>query len=88
TLISQAYDAGELEIFFQAQCQRFLGWAQAQERRLAARNVALQALGFPYPQFRQGQRQLAETLYKAVSTGRCLMAQASTGIGKTLGTLF
>ncbi len=88
TLISQAYGAGELELFFHAQCQRFLGWAQAQEQRLVARNGALQALGFPYPQFRQGQRQLAETLYKAVSTGRCLMAQASTGIGKTLGTLF
>lgn len=88
TLISEPYSAAELERFFHAQCQRFLGWAQAQEQRLAERNVALQALGFPYAQFRQGQRQLAETLYKAVSTGRCLMAQASTGIGKTLGTLF
>lgn len=27
-------------------------------------------------------------MYKAVSTGRCLMAQAPTGIGKTLGTVF
>ncbi len=88
TLISQHYDASELHAFFETQCQRFVAWAQAQERRLAERNRGLQTLGFPYPQFRQGQRQLAETLYKAVSTGRCLMAQASTGIGKTLGTLF
>src|SRR5690606_27078820 len=66
----------------------FLAWAQAQSRRCAERAQGLQALGFPSPHFRQGQRQLAETLYKAVSTGRCLMAQASTGIGKTLGTLF
>ncbi|WP_409520780.1 DEAD/DEAH box helicase, partial [Pseudomonas sp.] len=88
TLISQHYDASELQAFFETQCQRFVAWAQAQERRLAERNRGLQTLGFPYPQFRQGQRQLAETLYKAVSTGRCLMAQASTGIGKTLGTLF
>ncbi|PGP54123.1 ATP-dependent DNA helicase, partial [Bacillus cereus] len=34
------------------------------------------------------QRRLAESVYKAVSTGRCLMAQAPTGIGKTLGTVF
>ncbi|MFH7519392.1 ATP-dependent DNA helicase, partial [Pseudomonas syringae pv. tagetis] len=31
---------------------------------------------------------LAESVYKAVSTGFCLMAQAPTGIGKTVGTLF
>lgn len=88
TLISEHCTAAELQVFFATQCQRFLAWAQGQEQRLAERNRGLQALGFPYPAFRQGQRQLAETLYKAVSTGRCLMAQASTGIGKTLGTLF
>jgi len=88
TLFSEHYTAAELRAFFETQCQRFLGWAQFQQRRLAERDQGLQALRFPYPQFRQGQRQLAETLYKAVSTGRCLMAQASTGIGKTLGTLF
>ncbi|MCS4066685.1 ATP-dependent DNA helicase [Pseudomonas putida] len=88
TLFSEHFTAAELQAFFETQCQRFLGWAQLQQRRLAERDQGLQALSFPYPQFRQGQRQLAETLYKAVSTGRCLMAQASTGIGKTLGTLF
>ena len=88
TLISEHYTAESLRVFFETQCQCFLAWAQAQEQRLAERNQGLQGLAFPYPQFRQGQRQLAETLYKAVSTGRCLMAQASTGIGKTLGTLF
>lgn len=88
TLISERHGADELRQFFESQCQCFLAWAQAQAQRLAERDLGLQALRFPYPAFRQGQRQLAETLYKAVSTGRCLMAQASTGIGKTLGTLF
>ncbi|MNG72059.1 ATP-dependent DNA helicase DinG [compost metagenome] len=88
TLISEPCQADELQAFFESQCQRFLVWAQHQQQRLAERDRDLQVLGFPHAQFRQGQRQLAETLYKAVSTGRCLMAQASTGIGKTLGTLF
>ncbi|BBH46449.1 helicase C-terminal domain-containing protein [Pseudomonas sp. KU43P] len=88
TLISEPCSADMLREFFETQCRRFLAWAQGQEQRLAERDRGLQAMAFPYPQFRQGQRQLAETLYKAVSTGRCLMAQASTGIGKTLGTLF
>ncbi|MEN5238938.1 MULTISPECIES: ATP-dependent DNA helicase [Pseudomonas] len=88
TVISERHSAADLQQFFHAQCQRFLAWARAQEQRLAERDRGLQALAFPYPALRHGQRQLAETLYKAVSTGRCLMAQASTGIGKTLGTLF
>ncbi len=80
--------AAELEAYFQQLCGRFVQWAEEQSRRLALRDAGLQALGFPWPLFRKGQRELAETVYKAVSTGRCLMAQATTGIGKTLGTLF
>ena len=80
--------ATELQAFFDQLCQRFVHWADQQSQRLAARDTGLQALSFPWPAFRQGQRELAETVYKAVSTGRCLMAQATTGIGKTLGTLF
>ncbi|MBJ9975089.1 ATP-dependent DNA helicase [Pseudomonas sp. S75] len=88
TLFTQQHQADDLRAFFEGLCQRFMGWAQAQSTRLRERDRDLQALRFPYADFRQGQRQLAETLYKAVATGRCLMAQASTGIGKTLGTLF
>jgi DNA excision repair protein ERCC-2 len=40
------------------------------------------------PAFRTGQRELAEAVYRAARAGRCLMAQAPTGIGKTVGTLF
>ncbi|MGE8407606.1 MAG: ATP-dependent DNA helicase [Pseudomonas sp.] len=80
--------ATELQAFFDQLCQRFVHWAEQQSQRLAERDAGLQALSFPWPAFRQGQRELAETVYKAVSTGRCLMAQATTGIGKTLGTLF
>ncbi|MBF4212682.1 ATP-dependent DNA helicase, partial [Pseudomonas donghuensis] len=50
--------------------------------------LAAQQLAFPHADFRPGQRHLAESVFKAVSTGRCLMAQAPTGIGKTVGTLF
>jgi hypothetical protein len=43
---------------------------------------------FPYRAFRTGQRELAEAVYRAGVGGRCLMAQAPTGIGKTLATIF
>ncbi|QHF31218.1 ATP-dependent DNA helicase [Pseudomonas sp. R32] len=88
TLVEEQRSAHELEQFFNGQCAIFLHWAEQQMLRQVSRNQGLQALAFPHGQFRQGQRELAETVYKAVSTGRCLMAQATTGIGKTLGTLF
>lgn len=88
TVFEATHSAAALEQFFSAQCTLFLRWAQQQMQRQALRNTGLQALTFPHGAFRTGQRELAETVYKAASTGRCLMAQATTGIGKTLGTLF
>src|SRR5205085_6058443 len=43
---------------------------------------------FAHPQFRPGQRALAEAVFTANASGRTLLAQAPTGIGKTVGSLF
>ncbi|MDI1274896.1 ATP-dependent DNA helicase, partial [Polaromonas sp.] len=88
TLLAEAFSAAELEVFFEEQCDRFLDWARQEMAHRAARNEALQTLAFPHENFRPGQRDLAEAVYKSASSGRCLMAQAPTGIGKTVGTLF
>ncbi|WP_231421338.1 ATP-dependent DNA helicase [Pseudomonas sp. Leaf59] len=88
TLLSQPFQAAQLEAFFNQHCALFLDWARLQMQHREARNQAAQTLAFPHAAFRPGQRVLAETVYKAVSTGRCLMAQAPTGIGKTVGTIF
>lgn len=88
TLLNEHYEAADLERFFNQQCALFLGWAQLEMQHRDARNSAAQRLAFPHADFRPGQRALAESVYKAVSTGRCLMAQAPTGIGKTVGTIF
>ncbi len=53
-----------------------------------ARDASLSTLSFPHAAFHEGQRKLAEGVYRAVKSGRCLMAQAPTGIGKTIGTIF
>ncbi|KWV87511.1 MULTISPECIES: ATP-dependent DNA helicase [Pseudomonas] len=88
TLLNQRFDAPDLEQFFKQQCALFLDWARQEMQHRAARNAGAQSLAFPHADFRTGQRTLAESVYKAVSTGRCLMAQAPTGIGKTIGTIF
>ncbi|MEN2394273.1 ATP-dependent DNA helicase [Pseudomonas halotolerans] len=88
TCLTQSVEAVELEVFFEQQCALFLAWAEQEMAHRQARNLGAQTLAFPHAGFRTGQRHLAESVFKAVSTGRCLMAQAPTGIGKTVGTLF
>ncbi|MDO7897549.1 ATP-dependent DNA helicase [Pseudomonas citrulli] len=88
TCLTQGFEAGELQAFFEAQCALFLAWAEQEMAHRHARDLGAQTLVFPHAGFRPGQRHLAESVFKAVSTGRCLMAQAPTGIGKTVGTLF
>lgn len=88
TCLLEVFSAAELKSFFEEHCARFLHWAEQEMAHREARNRAAQQLAFPHAGFRPGQRHLAESVFKAVSTGRCLMAQAPTGIGKTVGTLF
>ncbi|HEF4759891.1 TPA: ATP-dependent DNA helicase [Pseudomonas putida] len=88
TCLVEPFSATQLGQFFEQHCARFLYWAEQEMVHREARNRAAQQLAFPHVDFRPGQRHLAESVFKAVSTGRCLMAQAPTGIGKTLGTLF
>ncbi|HAO74450.1 MAG TPA: ATP-dependent DNA helicase, partial [Pseudomonas sp.] len=87
TLFVERHTAAQLRVFFETQCQAFIDWAAQEMAHRAARDQALSALRFPHDEFRTGQRQLAEAVYKAACTGTTLMAQAPTGIGKTLGTL-
>ncbi|RXZ33397.1 ATP-dependent DNA helicase [Oxalobacteraceae bacterium CAVE-383] len=88
TLLKQHMQAGELKLFFEEQCRRFLDWSERELAHRAARDDCLQSLRFPHAGFRPGQRQLAAAVYKTAVQGRCLLAQAPTGIGKTVGTLF
>ena len=88
TSFRETFSAGALQAFFELQCQRFITWAEQEHAHRLARDASLEQLRFPHATFRAGQRQLAESVYRAARDGHSLMAQATTGIGKTLGTLF
>ena len=93
-VLAETFEAPVLQLFFEEQCARFLQWAHLEAAHRQARDEALQALPFPMERFRTGQRELAVAVYRCARPadgaggGRCLMAQAPTGIGKTLGTVF
>jgi DNA excision repair protein ERCC-2 len=88
TVVSERCEASGLKAFFVGLCDRYLAWALSEQQHRRARDRSLSALMFPFDTFRDGQRLLAADVYRAQRHGRHLLAQAPTGIGKTLATLF
>jgi len=88
TLLTEEYSAKDLQTFFETLCTKLLVWAEQALAHRTNRNSELSKLIFPHPEFRVGQRKLAESVYKAAMQQRSLLVQATTGIGKTLGTVF
>ncbi len=88
TALQEQCSAAELQAFFETLCERFLVWAERETEHRAARDEALRGLVFPHAAFRAGQRELAKAVFNAARHRRCLLAQAPTGIGKTVATLF
>ena len=88
TVLRETHDSAWLRAHFEDLCERFSHWAASEAAHRAARDARLGELRFAHAAFRPGQRQLAENIYRANTSGRCLLAQAPTGIGKTLGSLF
>jgi DNA excision repair protein ERCC-2 len=88
TLLTEHLTAELLRQFFEDHCTRFLAWAEQEMAHRTERDMQLTALQFPHTDFRPGQRVMAEAVYKSAVSGRCLLAQAPTGIGKTIGSLF
>ena len=86
--LHQHCTAMELQSFFEALCERFLVWAELELAHRSRRDAALTRLRFPHEEFRAGQRDLAKAVFNAARLGRSLLAQAPTGIGKTVATLF
>lgn len=88
TVLSEWHEAGFLQQNYESMCTRFTDWADRELVHRRARDRELARLSFPHGQFRPGQRLLAEAVYRANGSGRCLLAEAPTGIGKTAATLF
>ena len=84
----RSFTRTELEEFLLDLLTRYAPWAQRQADWLAARTADLSALAFPYPSFRPGQHALAGEVYRTFLNSRRLLAQAPTGIGKTISTLY
>lgn len=88
TVVPFRLTRAELEEFFEKTLGVWFDWLQVEARWIVQRNESLEALEFPFKDFRGGQRDLARRVYRAIRDRRHLFAEAPTGLGKTIATLF
>ncbi|WP_420841534.1 ATP-dependent DNA helicase [Desulfosporosinus fructosivorans] len=85
---SRSFSLTELSEFFFSLAERYLAWAIKLQKWSEVRDASIRAMQFPFGKYRPGQRELAVAVYQTIKQSQKLFAQAPTGIGKTLGTLF
>ncbi len=82
------YTARDLKIFFDKMVGAYIAKIETRTSWALVRNQSIKHLKFPYEDFREGQRDLAEAVYKIIKNEKILFARAPTGTGKTIATLF
>lgn len=80
--------ADELYAFYCTLLERIEPLAREEKDRREERIPSVKYIGFPYQHAREGQAELAERCFRAIRKGTRLFAQAPTGIGKTMSTLY
>jgi len=76
-----------LEEWFHTLLKEYEKWAKYQTEWAKIRNQSIRELEFPFP-YREGQRNLATSVYKTILRKKNLFIQAPTGVGKTISTVF
>ncbi|AIQ32824.1 ATP-dependent helicase [Paenibacillus sp. FSL P4-0081] len=78
----------ELTAFAEETVAKYAPYAEMMVRYQAKRGESIHSLSFPFSGYRPGQRHFAAAVYTSIAEGANLFAQAPTGIGKTMSTLF
>lgn len=87
-ILRQSYTLKELEEFFFWLIDEYKSWAQLESDWVNKRNESIKKLKFPFENYRPGQRELAVRVYKSITDSKKCFAQAPTGTGKTISTIF
>lgn len=86
--IKQVFSAQDLLRFMEDTVALYKKWLIYKMEWKQKRDTSIESMQFPFGEYRSGQRELAVSVYNAIKNGDLLFAQAPTGIGKTMSTLF
>ncbi|EOT2913983.1 helicase C-terminal domain-containing protein [Clostridium perfringens] len=86
--LRKEYSFDELREFFYDLIEKYKEWILLEKKWIDFRNDSIESFNFPFKSYRKGQRELAIRVYKAITDGKKCFAEAPTGTGKTMSTLF
>lgn len=86
--IEKEFTFTQLRNWFDELLASHVKWAKLIYEHKMKRNASLKELTFPFNEYRSGQRELSAKIYRCIRAGKRLFAEAPTGIGKTVSTLF
>jgi DNA excision repair protein ERCC-2 len=82
------FDILDLEEYINGIINEYKKWIYLKSELIYKRNESIRTLEFPFESYRKGQRDLAINAYNTIKEKAVMFAQAPTGIGKTISTLF
>lgn len=86
-LFDENYSIDELTQWFNEVIGKYYEWAKASYDHRLERNETARALQFPFD-YREGQRDIVVSSYRAIKLKKELFIQAPTGVGKTMSVIF
>ncbi|WLD93852.1 ATP-dependent DNA helicase [Alkalihalobacillus sp. AL-G] len=84
----QSCSFDELEQFVLDIIEKFSPYARVLKENREKRDMSIKQLDFPFDAYRSGQRKFAGAVYKTIDDKVSLFANAPTGTGKTISTIF
>ena len=87
-IVEQRIEYSRAKEVFDKTMTELLLWVKFLYYHRIKRNDSVKNLEFPFGTYRKGQRELCGAVYRSVRDSNTLFAQAPTGTGKTLSTLF
>lgn len=82
------YSVNELHKFLMEMVDSYHKYASLEYEHKIKRNNSIKELKFPFVKYRKGQLELAKSWYSTIREESKIFAQAPTGIGKTISTIF
>ena len=84
----ERFGMARLEEAFFALLRPFAAWQKKLLQLRQRRDISIEALPFPYPAYRPGQREMAAQVYTAIVRKKRLFAMMPTGTGKSAAVLY
>lgn len=88
TVFRKSFDVDELAPFYHTLIEDYMEWMREQARHRRQRDQSIAQAGFPFSETREGQQSLIRKTSEALQSDQAFLAEAPTGIGKTISVMF